>query len=61
MQGIKLGRPKGTEKSKLDKFKPEVEALLVNGSTQKFIPTILDYVKDSDGSDVEGLLADALK
>lgn len=36
-QGIKLGRPIGTGKSKLDKFKPEIEALLLNGSTQKFI------------------------
>ena len=36
-QGIKLGRQKGTGKSKLDKFKPEIEALLLNGSTQKFI------------------------
>ena len=36
-QGIKLGRPKGTGKSKLDKYKPEIEALLANGSTQKFI------------------------
>ncbi|PHR54158.1 MAG: resolvase [Arcobacter sp.] len=36
-QGVKLGRPIGTGKSKLDKFKPEIEALLVNGSTQKFI------------------------
>ena len=36
-QGIKLGRPKGPGKSKLDKYKPEIEALLANGSTQKFI------------------------
>jgi len=36
-KGIQLGRPKGTGKSKLDKFKPEIEALLINGSTQKFI------------------------
>jgi len=36
-QGIKLGRPKGTGKSKLDKFRPEIEALLYNGSAQKFI------------------------
>jgi len=36
-QGIKLGRPKGTGKSKLDQYKPEIEALLANGSTQKFI------------------------
>jgi len=35
--GIKLGRPKGPGKSNLDKFKPEIEALLSNGSTQKFI------------------------
>ena len=36
-KGIKLGRPKGPGKSKLDKFRPEIEALLKNGSTQKFI------------------------
>ena len=35
--GMKLGRPPGPGKSKLDKFKPEIEALLANGSTQKFI------------------------
>lgn len=35
--GIKLGRPKGPGKSKLDKFRPEIEGLLKNGSTQKFI------------------------
>jgi len=36
-QGIKLGRPQGPGRSKLDKFRPEIEALLSNGSTQKFI------------------------
>ena len=36
-QGIKLGRPIGPGKSKLDAFRPEIEALLANGSTQKFI------------------------
>jgi len=36
-QGIKLGRPKGPGKSKLDVFRPEIESLLANGSTQKFI------------------------
>jgi len=36
-QGVKLGRPKGTGKSKLDQYKPEIEALLTNGATQKFI------------------------
>ena len=35
--GIKLGRPRGVGKSKLDKYRPEIEALLTNGSTQKFI------------------------
>lgn len=35
--GKKLGRPKGAGKSKLDKYRPEIEALLANGSTQKFI------------------------
>lgn len=35
--GVKLGRPKGTGRSKIDQFRPEIEALLVNGSTQKFI------------------------
>ena len=36
-RGIKLGRPPGPGKSKLDRFRPEIEALLKNGSTQKFI------------------------
>lgn len=35
--GIKLGRPPGPGKSKLDAFRPEIEALLANGSTQRFI------------------------
>lgn len=35
--GIKIGRPKGPGKSKLDKFRPEIEALIANGSTRKFI------------------------
>src|SRR5919108_3369986 len=35
--GMKLGRPKGPGKSRLDAFGPEIEALLANGSTQKFI------------------------
>lgn len=35
--GVKLGRPKGAGKSKLDKYKIEIEALLSNGSTKKFI------------------------
>ncbi|MDE0111158.1 MAG: hypothetical protein OXN84_02565, partial [Albidovulum sp.] len=31
------GRPKGPGKSKLDPYRPEIEAILQNGSTQKFI------------------------
>jgi DNA invertase Pin-like site-specific DNA recombinase len=36
-QGLKLGRPRGPGKSKLDAVRPEIESLLANGSTQKFI------------------------
>jgi len=35
--GLPLGRPKGPGKSKLDPFRPEIEAMLANGSTQAFI------------------------
>lgn len=35
--GLSLGRPKGPGKSKLDRYKTEIEALLNNGSTQAFI------------------------
>ena len=35
--GKPLGRPKGPGKSKLDQYHPEIEALLANGSTQRFI------------------------
>ena len=34
---MKLGRPKGIGKSKLDMYRVEIEALIKNGSTQKFI------------------------
>ena len=36
-KGIKLGRPIGSGKSKIDKYKPEIIALIKNGSTKKFI------------------------
>src|SRR5260370_558231 len=36
-QGMKLGIPTGPGKSKLDSYRPEIESLLANGSTQKFI------------------------
>src|SRR5258707_10615729 len=35
--GVKLGRPRGIGKSKLDQYRPEIEALLANGSKQRFI------------------------
>jgi DNA invertase Pin-like site-specific DNA recombinase len=35
--GVKLGRPRGVGKSKLDQYRPEIEALLASGSTQTFI------------------------
>ena len=35
--GVKLGRPRGTGKSKLDAFAPEIKALRANGSTITFI------------------------
>lgn len=35
--GQPLGRPKGAGKSKLDQYRPEIEALLNNGSTKVFI------------------------
>jgi DNA invertase Pin-like site-specific DNA recombinase len=34
---VKLGRPRGPGKSKLDQYRPEIEALLKNGSTLSFI------------------------
>jgi DNA invertase Pin-like site-specific DNA recombinase len=36
-QGMKLGRPTGPGKSKLDQYRVEIEALLMNGSSQRFI------------------------
>jgi DNA invertase Pin-like site-specific DNA recombinase len=35
--GMQLGRPRGPGKSKLDIYRVEIEALLANGTTQKFI------------------------
>jgi DNA invertase Pin-like site-specific DNA recombinase len=37
LNGVKLGRPTGSGSSKLDQFKPEIEALIANGSTKRFI------------------------
>jgi DNA invertase Pin-like site-specific DNA recombinase len=35
--GVKLGRPKGPGKSRLDEYRPEIEGLLKNGATQRYI------------------------
>jgi DNA invertase Pin-like site-specific DNA recombinase len=35
--GIKLGRPIGSGTSKLDQYKIEIEALIANGATKRFI------------------------
>ena len=35
--GVKLGRPKGPGKSKLDQFREEIIALLKNGSTKRYV------------------------
>ena len=34
---MKLGRPKGPGKSKLDQYKEKIVALLANGSTKTFV------------------------
>ena len=36
-QGLKLERPRGPGKSKWDTYRPEIESLLVNGATQRFV------------------------
>lgn len=45
--GIKLGRPKGSGKSKLDKYRPEIEALLETGSTQRYIASRFDTTESN--------------
>jgi DNA invertase Pin-like site-specific DNA recombinase len=45
--GMKLGRPFGTGKSKLDQYRPEIEALLNNGSTQRFIAKRYDTTESN--------------
>lgn len=52
-QGVKLGRPQGPGKSKLDKHHEEIIALLRNGSTKKYVaqkygvtsPTLINWLK----------------
>ena len=37
LNGVKLGRPIGSGSSKLDKYKPEIDALRANGATKRYI------------------------
>jgi DNA invertase Pin-like site-specific DNA recombinase len=54
--GVKLGRPKGPGKSKLDQYKVEIVGLLKNGSTKTFIakryktsvPNLYNWLKRND-------------
>ena len=56
LSGIKLGRPTGPGKSKLDQFRPEIEALLLSGSSQKYLTdryrvteaTLSNWIKKND-------------
>ena len=51
--GIKLGRPKGPGKSKLDNYREEIVALLKNGSTKTYVakkyntslPNLYNWIK----------------
>jgi DNA invertase Pin-like site-specific DNA recombinase len=62
-QGIKFGRPKGAGKSKLDKHREEIIALLRNGSTKKYVakkygttsPNLINWIKKNN-IDVEPVL-----
>ena len=55
-KGIKLGRPKGPGKSKLDKHHDEIVALLNNGSTKSFVakkygttlPNLYNWLKKNE-------------
>lgn len=42
LSGMKLGRPRGVGKSKLDQHSFEIESLLNNGATKRFIATKYD-------------------
>src|SRR5208283_2274892 len=51
--GVRLGRPKGPGKSRLDAFRPEIIALLRNGSAKNFVakryavsePTLYNWIE----------------
>jgi DNA invertase Pin-like site-specific DNA recombinase len=45
LSGIKLGRPSGLGKSKLDQYRPEIEALLLSCSSHKYIADRYQFTK----------------
>ena len=55
-KGIKLGRPKGPGKSKLDRYHAEIVALLKNGSTKSYVakkygttlPNLYNWLKKNE-------------
>ena len=55
-KGVKLGRPKGPGKSKLDKYHEEIVALLANGSTKSYVakkygttlPNLYNWLKKNE-------------
>jgi DNA invertase Pin-like site-specific DNA recombinase len=62
--GVKLGRPKGPGKSRLDPFRPEIVALLRNGSPKSFVakrysvsePTLYNWI-DKNKIDATPIIA----
>ena len=62
--GVKLGRPKGPGKSRLDPFRPEIIALLRNGSAKNFVaqrynvsePTLYNWI-EKNGIDATPIIA----
>jgi len=62
--GVKLGRPKGPGKSRLDAFRPEIIALLRNGSAKNFVaqrynvsePTLYNWI-EKNGIDATPIVA----
>jgi DNA invertase Pin-like site-specific DNA recombinase len=45
--GLPMGRPVGSGSSKLDKYRPEIEALLGSGSSQRFIAMRYDTTPEN--------------
>ena len=56
VSGVRLGRPKGPGRSKLDQYREEIEALLKNGSTKSYVakkygttlPNLYNWLKKNE-------------